>query len=76
MRLRPSCSGGASSASSSPLWSVLQVALDLEAGDYDVAVPDLAKMGVIGPHPDITLPVDIAAEGNVAGAIGPDGGLS
>ena len=51
-------------------------ALDLEDGDYDVTVPDLAQMGVIGPHPDITLPVDIAAEGNVAGAIGPDGGQS
>ena len=33
-------------------------------------------MSVIGPHPDTDLPVDIAAEGNVAGAIDPDGALS
>ena len=52
------------------------VALDLEDGDYDVAVPDLTQMGVIGPHPDTDLPVDIAAEGNVAGALGRDGGQS
>jgi len=51
-------------------------ALDLEVGDYDVAIPDLAAMGVIGPHPDTTLPTDIAADANVAGAIGPDGALS
>ena len=51
-------------------------ALDLDDGDYDVAVPDLADMSVIGPHPDTDLPVDIAAEGNVAGALGRDGGQS
>jgi hypothetical protein len=51
-------------------------ALELEVGDYDVAVPDLADMGVIGPHPDTTLPVDIAADANVAGAIDPDGAMS
>jgi hypothetical protein len=50
--------------------------LDLEFGDYDVAVPDLAAMSVIGPHPDTDLPVDIATEGNVAGAIEGDGALS
>jgi transposase len=50
--------------------------LDLEEGDYDVALPDLAAMGTIGPHPDTTLPVDIAAEGKVAGAIDPDGAPS
>ncbi len=33
------------------------VPLGLEIGDYDVAVPDLADMGVIGPHPDTDLPV-------------------
>jgi hypothetical protein len=50
------------------------VTLDLEAGDYDVAVPDLADMGVIGPHPDTTLPLDIADD--VAGSLDPDGGIS
>jgi transposase len=49
-------------------------ALDLEAGDYDVAVPDLGSMAVIGPHPDTDLPVDIAADANVSGAIEPEGG--
>jgi hypothetical protein len=33
-------------------------------------------MGVIGPHPDTTLPHDIAADLNVAAAIDSDGGLS
>jgi transposase len=50
-------------------------ALDLEGGDYDVAVPDLAPMSAIGPHPDTDLPVDIAAEGSVAGSIDPDGAM-
>jgi len=59
-----------------PLGVATAPTLDLEVGDYDVAVPDLADMGVIGPHPDTDLPVDIAAEGNVAGAIDPDGVLS
>ena len=40
--------------------------LELEDGDYDVAVPDLAVMGAIGPHPDIDPPVDIASEGPTA----------
>src|SRR6202050_469492 len=59
-----------------PVAVAAAAALELEVGDYDVAVPDLGAMSVIGPHPDTTLPVDIAAEGNVAGAIDPDGALS
>ncbi len=59
-----------------PAGAATAMTLDLEVGDYDVAVPDLAAMGVIGPHPDTDLPVDIAAGGNVAGAIDPDGALS
>jgi transposase len=38
-------------------------ALELEDGDYDVAVPDLAAMGAIGPHPDVHPPVDIGSPG-------------
>jgi len=41
-------------------------ALELEPGDYDVATPDLAAMGAIGPHPDIDPPVDIASPGRTA----------
>jgi hypothetical protein len=51
-------------------------ALELEVGDYDVDVPDLGEMSVIGPHPDTTLPVDIATDANVAGAIDDDGDRS
>jgi hypothetical protein len=36
--------------------------VDLEAGDYDVEVPDLAVMDAIGPHPDISPLVDIAPQ--------------
>lgn len=46
------------------------LALDLAGDDYDVAVPDLAEMAVIGPHPDTTLPLDVAAGGNVVGTTG------
>jgi len=41
--------------------------VDLEAGDYDVAAPDLAVMGAIGPHPDIGPPVDIGSPAPTAG---------
>ena len=41
--------------------------LDLEPGDYDVAVPDLTAMGAIGPDPDTALPMGVAHEGSVAG---------
>jgi hypothetical protein len=51
-------------------------ALDLEAGDYDVAVPDLAAMGAIGPHPDIDPPVDIAAQDDTEDGFGRPGGES
>ena len=40
--------------------------VELGSGDSDVAVPDLAVMGAIGPHPDIDPPVDIASEGPTA----------
>lgn len=36
--------------------------LELGDADYDVAVPDLAAMSAIGPHPDVDPPVDIASE--------------
>jgi transposase len=38
-------------------------AIEVGEGDYDVAVPDLAVMEAIGPHPDVDLAVDIAAQG-------------
>ena len=44
--------------------------VELEDGDYDVDVPDLAALGRIGPHPDIGGPVDIAADGTPAGGGG------
>jgi transposase len=50
--------------------------LDLGDGDFDVAVPDLADMDAIGPHPDTTLLVDIATEENLEGHLDPDGGVS
>jgi hypothetical protein len=51
-------------------------AFELEEGDYDVAVPDLAAMGVIGPHPDIDPPVDIASPVLTADDVDPLGGGS
>ena len=48
---RPSCSDGAASAWSSRSSSDPDRTLDLEAGDYDVAVPDLGAMGVHRPAP-------------------------
>jgi transposase len=50
--------------------------VDLEEGDYDVAVPDLAEMGAIGPHPDLTDPADIASAGNVEDGFDAEGGAS
>jgi len=44
--------------------------VELEAGDYNVDVPDLAVMSAIGPHPDITPLVDIASERHVDDACG------
>jgi len=41
------------------------VGVDLGAGDYDVEVPDLDMFEAIGPHPDVTLGVDHAAQANV-----------
>ena len=46
-------------------WGSSRIAgtLDLEDGDYDVAVPDLAVMEVIGPHPDLSDPLSVASQG-------------
>ncbi len=49
--------------------------VDLEEGDYDVAVPDLAEMGVIGPAPDLHRPpLDLASEGTTERGSLTDGG--
>ncbi len=45
----------------------LVVGLDLGEGDYDVEMPDLGELEVIGPHPHLDLGVDNAAELNVEG---------
>jgi hypothetical protein len=50
--------------------------VDLEEGDYDVAVPDLAQMAAIGPAPDLQPFGDIAAEGVTADGFDRDGGAS
>ena len=51
-------------------------AVDLGAGDYDVAVPDLRSMGAIGGHGDVDPPVDIAAHGATEDGFGSFGGQS
>jgi transposase len=51
-------------------------ALDLEDGDYDVAVPDLAVMGAIGPHPDLSDPVSVASQGITEDGAARDGAES
>jgi transposase len=50
--------------------------LEIEDGDYDVAVPDLAAMGAIGPHPDVDPVVDIGSEGPTADGFDLFGGRS
>jgi hypothetical protein len=50
--------------------------VDLGAGDYDVAVPDLAAMGAIGGHRALDPPVDIAARGDTEDGFGSFGGES
>lgn len=50
--------------------------VDLGAGDYDVAVPDLGAMGAIGGHCDIDPPVDIAARSDTEDGVGSFGGRS
>lgn len=59
-----------------PVASQASTALELEEGDYDVAVPDLAVMGVIGPHPDTDPPVDNASGGHTADDVDLFGGRS
>jgi len=48
--------------------------IELEAGDYDVEIPDLALMAAIGPHPDTGLLVDNASERTTDDGCGCNGG--
>lgn len=50
--------------------------LDLDDGDYDVAVPDLAVMGAIGPHPDLSGAPFVSSEPVTAEGSGCEGGQS
>jgi transposase len=50
--------------------------VDIGTGDYEVAIPDLAVMGAIGPHPDLHPPVDIASRSDTADDFGHFGGES
>lgn len=53
--------------------STIAATLDLEDGDYDVAVPDLAVMGAIGPHPDLSDPASVSSQDIAAGGAEPEG---
>lgn len=48
--------------------------IELGEGDYDVATPDLAVFEHLGPHPDTTLPVDIASARRTEDGCGCTGG--
>ena len=50
--------------------------VDLGAGDYDVAIPDLRAMGAIGGHCAIDPPVDIAAHEDTGAGFDSFGGQS